>query len=190
MQSKNAINHEKADSLILELVRRNGGQMPMMKLLKLLYYVDFISMARLERTVTGGVYCAWEMGPVCLPVYHDIPKGDFKSVRIQENESATLVVPRNGDSTPEPLSKEEAAIVDYVWQRYGRYTGGYLSELTHQEIPWRSARENSEDLLDYDLADMEFGGIDLSEPIEEDEESLAALRELNAALSESPATIL
>lgn len=39
------------------------------------------------------------------------------------------------------FSKDEQEAVDFVVSRLRDWTGAQLSELTHSEAPWRSARE-------------------------------------------------
>lgn len=47
---------------------------------------------------------------------------------------------------PRPLSGAQLATVDYVVERYGRFTGQDLARLTHTEDPWRNLSESDEPL--------------------------------------------
>jgi hypothetical protein len=46
---------------------------------------------------------------------------------------------------PDALSARQRQLVDEIIDTYGRRSGGWLSELTHSEEPWRLARQGLPD---------------------------------------------
>ncbi len=116
-----ATAHDLAAYIIAKL-----GEMTAMKLQKLVYYSQAWSLVWDERPMFRDRIEAWANGPV-VPVLYQEHKGKFK-VR-----GWSL-----GD--PAALSRDAKATVDAVLDFYGPKTSQWLSDLTHNERPWREAR--------------------------------------------------
>jgi uncharacterized phage-associated protein len=99
-----------------------------MKLQKLVYY------SQAWRTVQSGVVLfedpikAYENGPVVGVLF-------FRHKGFRTVHPSTIGV---GD--PGALSVEESELVDSVLDVYGAMSAEQLSQLTHDELPWRAAR--------------------------------------------------
>lgn len=99
-----------------------------MKLQKLVYY------SQAWRTVQSGVVLfedsikAYDNGPVVGVLFYR-----HKGYR-------TVYPELIGVGSPELLSSDEADLVDSVLEHYGNMSAEDLSELTHEELPWRAAR--------------------------------------------------
>lgn len=102
-------------------------QMTNMKLQKLLYYSQCIYLALFDEPLFVEDIQAWRYGPVCPPAYHFYSKF----------EAQQLPIP-----TPEYIDEELKAVLEEVWQYFGRYHAYYLSDLTHLEFPWKKARKD------------------------------------------------
>lgn len=102
------------------------NQVDNLKLNKLLYYVQGWSLVRLGRPLFSDAIQAWDFGPVEPEVYHT-----FKCCGKNEIEEPS-------DTFDESrLSGDELELLIDVYQRYGRYTGWALKEMTHEKGgPW------------------------------------------------------
>lgn len=102
------------------------GTMTAMKLQKLVYYSQAWGLVWDEEPLFPERIEAWANGPVVYELYcrH---RGAFK------------VSEWNGD--PTQLSTEQAGTVDSVLKFYGKMSSQELSNLTHQEDPWKNARK-------------------------------------------------
>ena len=98
-----------------------------MKLQKLLYYCQAWSLVWDECPLFNSKIEAWANGPVVRDVFKTY-QGEYK-----------ISAEKLGDRTA--LKAVEQETVDAVLKFYGDKTGFYLSELTHQEKPWREARK-------------------------------------------------
>jgi uncharacterized phage-associated protein len=107
------------------------GRMTAMKLQKLVYYSQAWSVVWDERALFPEKIEAWANGPVVRDLY-DVHRGSFE---VSE-------WPR-GD--PGRLTREERATVDSVLDFYGGRSAQWLSDLTHREQPWLSARRGVPD---------------------------------------------
>lgn len=114
---------------ILEEHARTSGEVSMTtwKLQKLVYYSQAWSTVWDDAPIFSERIEAWANGPVCRDLY-DVHKGKFK-ISAQELPESSGKLTRNQKDT-----------IRQVLKHYGRKSAHYLSELTHQEEPWQSAR--------------------------------------------------
>ena len=98
-----------------------------MKLHKLLYYCQAWYLVYQEQPLFEEAIEAWRDGPVVPEVY------DFHRNRFALREW--------DEGDPENMEKSERKLVDAVLKVYGKMSGQQLSDRTHAESPWVSARE-------------------------------------------------
>lgn len=110
-----------------------------MKLQKLLYYAQAWALIWDEKPLFPAKIEAWANGPVVREV--------FKAYQGQYKISKA----KFGDKTA--LSASERKTVDAVLKFYGPKSGYFLSQLTHQERPWKDARAG---IAPGDLGDREI----------------------------------
>lgn len=115
------------------------GPMTAMKLQKLVYYSQAWHLVWDEKPLFTDRIEAWANGPV-VPVLYAQHRGRFA---LQRQERL------GGD--PTALTESERETIDLVLGGYGNATAQWLSELTHQEAPWRNARAEA------GLAEMQRG---------------------------------
>ena len=108
-------------------ILEQGGEMTAMKLQKLVYYSQAWSLVWDERPLFRDKIKAWENGPV-IPSLYAKHVGRF-------NVDRTVI-----KGNPDALTAEERETIDAVLGFYGDKTAQWLSDLTHQEKPWREAR--------------------------------------------------
>lgn len=111
-------------------ILEKGGEMTAMKLQKLVYYSQCWSLVWDEAPLFEEAIEAWSNGPVCPPLYA-AHKGRFK------------VSSGNIGGNPAALSEDQVATIDEVVSFYGEKTAQWLSDLTHLERPWQSARNRA-----------------------------------------------
>lgn len=113
------------------IIERCGieGQLPITtwKLQKLVYYAQAWSVVWDDERLFGEKIEAWANGPVC-PALYSVHRGQFKISDMKVGDSSRL-------------SQTQRETVDEVIRYYGGKSAFYLSELTHQEQPWLTARE-------------------------------------------------
>ena len=105
------------------------GPMTAMKLQKLLYYSQAWSLVWDEKTIFSKKIKAWANGPI-IPEVYQRHKGKFK---LEKNFFSSK---KKADFTT-----EQQETIHAVLKGYGNKSAFYLSELTHQEDPWKNARQ-------------------------------------------------
>jgi uncharacterized phage-associated protein len=101
--------------------------MTAMKLQKLVYYCQAWSLVWDDAPIFAERIEAWANGPVVRELY--------------ERHRGMFVVKQLSWGNPDALTPAERDTVDAVMQFYGDKPSQWLSDLTHQEPPWRDARK-------------------------------------------------
>lgn len=108
------------------ILERQGG-MTTMKLQKLIYYSQAWSLVWDGEPLFENEIEAWVNGPVVREIYN-AHAGQFRVGKWMK-----------GDSNQ--LSEAQKTTIESVLNFYGPKEAYWLSELTHQERPWKEARE-------------------------------------------------
>ncbi len=98
-----------------------------LKLQKLLYFAQAISLKEHNRTLFSEPILRWDYGPVVGSIYREYK--DFCDKPIVDAPTVNL------DKTTE-------RILELTYKKYGIYTANYLVTLTHNEKSWKDAEKN------------------------------------------------
>jgi uncharacterized phage-associated protein len=101
-----------------------------MKLQKLTFYVKAWGLVWDEEEIFPETFQAWATGAVSTALYSK-HRGLFKV-------HAGLFFSANTDN----IAPHHKSTIDNVLDFYGKYTAQQLSDINHQEAPWREARQN------------------------------------------------
>ena len=126
----------KATETVCELLERAGGQLNIMKLAKLIYLLDRMSLDRRGIPVVGGDYLSMRNGPVTSEVLDLINDGRLyrepdtrweQCITDRENHSVKL------EQSPgrEHLSDAELELIETLWQEHGLRDQWQLVEWCH-----------------------------------------------------------
>ena len=110
---------------VAQYILDNKGPMTTWKLQKLCYYSQAWSLVWDDAPLFKERIEAWANGPV-VPALYEKHRGQFTISRIGGHSEA--------------LDKDQRETIDAVLATYGDKTSQWLSELTHAEAPWQSAR--------------------------------------------------
>ena len=121
-----------------------------LKLLKLLYFLDFEHYRQTGNSVTGLDYYAWEKGPVPKDIFRSIedPKlldglSDYISTYIEEFESGTghkTIIKPKKVFDPKLFTKRELDILAKVAEIFLEATSDQMTEASHfKSLPWDRA---------------------------------------------------
>ena len=107
------------------------GPMTTWKLQKLAYYGQAWSLVWDDDVLFPEEIEAWANGPVVRELYH-AHRGKYRVSRLPRGEA-------------DALTGEQCETVDAVLEFYGDKSSQWLSDLTHMEAPWRTARRGVPD---------------------------------------------
>lgn len=99
------------------------------KLQKLCYYSQAWYYTFYQKILIDEKFEGWVHGPVNRTLWHALSKYGY------------LPVPSNEmDRKAKDVSQDVSDFLERVWATYGKFTGGQLEALTHQEQPWIKSR--------------------------------------------------
>lgn len=98
------------------------------KLQKLCYYAQAWCYALKGYKLTDTTFEAWAHGPVSPVLYERFKDFGYNTIRLCGN-----FIP--------PFDREDLELLESVWITYGNHTGNALEALTHNELPWKVARQ-------------------------------------------------
>lgn len=148
--------HDKFREVLLYLLEKTAGKhnVGMTVVYKLLYFIDFDYYEKYHEQLMGLRYMRNQFGPT--PVM-------FKALVDQMMEEESLVEVKSKFFTKDQtkflplksanlalLSGQEVSMIDDVIARYGDKTATELSELTHEDMPWKAAKSGED--LNYEHA--------------------------------------
>lgn len=113
---------------VAKYILEQHGEMTAMKLQKLVYYSEAWNMVWNEELLFTERIEAWANGAV-VPDLYFAHKGKFK---------VSVITFPHGDSNKLSISEKEN--INQVLNVYGKYSAQQLSDINHQEDPWKNAR--------------------------------------------------
>ncbi|RJF74089.1 Panacea domain-containing protein [Rhodopseudomonas palustris] len=125
--------HDVVDYIVVKM-EDAGERLNVLKLHKLLYYVQAWNLAFGKGRFFNNEFQAWVHGPVCRIIYDRFKdtKSMYSPVRRRDMRENFDV-----DALPNPVKRH----IDNILEAYAEYTDDQLEEMTHQERPWIETRE-------------------------------------------------
>ncbi len=118
------------------------------KLNKLLYYTDYEWIRNKGVSITGETYVAMQFGPVPKHIKETLERLEktqairIEKAKIGNYDQGRYVILRDPDLSV--FTSEEVAHLNSVARRFESWTAKQMSDLTHEDYPWQSARLGQE----------------------------------------------
>lgn len=166
---------EKATQAAARLLKKRGGQMSYMKLLKLLYLADRKALLEQLRPITYDRYVSMPQGPVLSQTYNlmvaeDTPNGGSYWRRFI-SEPVNYEVRLLQDAPRGELSAAQEQILDDIFEEFGKMGRWELVELSHHLPEWKDPQGSSVPISVHEV--LRAAGLEEAE-IEAVDEALAA----------------
>jgi len=114
------------------------GSMSHLKLQKLIYYVEAYHLAYFEESIIEEDFEAWVHGPVVREVWDNYKNFDsplFDSLELSKDEARKII-----KKIESILTEDQLDLINDVFRALGEKSSYELERLTHEEKPWREAR--------------------------------------------------
>lgn len=156
MVKHSKINEKKYKNVVLFFARKiRNGTLGKLKLMKLLYFLDFDFFEKYGRSITGDEYLRFERGPV--------PRMGEKMLKIMTGKEISIVKRRVADGYNDQMhiealkdfdvsvfTKEELLMLEEIASKWEKFSGTEMKHASHGEAPWIATKSN--DVIDYNLA--------------------------------------
>lgn len=146
---------ERFQSVVLYFCKAYSGVFKV-KLLKSLWYADFLNYKENATSITGARYLHWQLGPV--PENYELLLGDMIRLRMMWLENVEYKDGHDGEryhceAEPELtlLTKAEEEVLDSVVDSFRNLSGYQLWKKTHGEAAYKETADN--ELIPYSFAE-------------------------------------
>ena len=156
MVKASKIDEKKYKNAVLFFANKiRNGTLGKLKMMKLLYYLDFDFFEKYGRSVTGDEYLRFENGPVPRMAEKTLQQMRGKEIRIvnrrmpngyKDQQHIEPLIAFN----PSLFSREEILMMEEIADKWERFTGTEMKSASHGEAPWIATKPN--DVIDYNLS--------------------------------------
>ena len=141
-------NEAKAAQAAARLLKKRGGKMSYMKLIKLLYLVDREALRRWGRPVTTDRYVSMDHGPVLSTTLDLINLGPEPGMKSPWSELISApdeydVRLQTEDPPDDELSRAEEELIDEIFSQFGNMSRWQLVEHLHTLPEWEHPKGSS-----------------------------------------------
>jgi len=149
------VNEKKYKNAILFFAKKiQNGTLGKLKLMKLLYFLDFDFFEKYGRSVTGDEYLRFEYGPVPRMGEKMLKKMSGNEIRITNRKmpkgyNDQQHIEPLAEFNPKVFTKEEILMLEEVADKWEKFTGAEMKSASHGEAPWIATKQD--DVIDYNL---------------------------------------
>lgn len=141
-------NQKKFKTVLTYILKKVGGKpnIGMTAIYKLLYFIDFDYYEKFEEQLMGAVYIKNHFGPTPVMFAKIVAemkvKNEIEEVKSKFYNMEQMKYFLNPDYQIDltPLSAQEIKHIDWELRRLADKTAKELSELSHEDMPWRAAK--------------------------------------------------
>lgn len=145
-------NQKKFKTVLTYILKKVGGKpnIGMTAIYKLLYFIDFDYYEKFEKQLMGAVYIKNHYGPTPVMFGKIIEemksKNEIEEVRSKfyDKEQKKFFLNPEYEIDLTPLSAQEIKHIDWELRRLADKTAKELSDLSHEDMPWRVAKIGEE----------------------------------------------
>jgi len=141
-------NQKKFKTVLTYILKKVGGKpnIGMTVIYKLLYFIDFDYYEKYEEQLMGAVYIKNHFGPTPIMFAKIIDqmkaKNEIEEVKSKfyDREQKKYFLNPDYQVDLTPLSAQEIKHIDWELRRLADKTAKELSDLSHEDMPWRAAK--------------------------------------------------
>ncbi len=150
------INEKKYKNIILYFANNiRNGTLGKLKIMKLLYFLDFDYFEQNKESVSGDEYLRFDNGPIPRMAEKILKKMNGKEIKITRKK---IGFGYNDQQHIEPLkdfneslfSPKELRLLAEIAGKWEKLTGTEMKTASHGEAPWIATKPN--EVIDYNLA--------------------------------------
>jgi len=149
------INEKKYKNVILFFANKiKNGTLGKLKMMKLLYFLDFDFFEKYGKSVTGDYYLRWENGPVPKLAERILTRMDGSEIKISKrkvcagyNDQQHIEALKDFDL--KLFTKEELIMMEEVADKWNLFSGAEMKSASHGEAPWIATKPD--EIIDYNL---------------------------------------
>lgn len=142
-------NIKKATQVINFFCIKEGNEIDKLKLIKLIWLSDRYHLRKYGRFITDDIYFAMPQGPVPSSILDLIDTNIFtyEESELEYSKSFILLLNKTTVKSIAPLneiffSKTDLDVMEEIYSIYNKYSGKFLSEISHSFPEWVRHKED------------------------------------------------
>jgi len=149
------VNQKKYKNAVLFFAKKiQNGTLGKLKMMKLLYFLDFDFFEKNGRSITGDEYLRFENGPVPRMGEKFLKEMNGKEIKITkrkvgEGYNDQMHIEALADFDVNVFEKEELLMLEEIASKWEKFTGTEMKNASHGEAPWIATKPD--DVIDYNL---------------------------------------
>ena len=136
-------DYKKATQAINYLIKKEGGTIDKLKLIKLVYFADRYHLRRYGRPMVNDAYLAMPLGPVGSSVkdiaefsnFLDESERNYAGAFLATGATPNTVVSIN-EVDKDVFSESEIEALDFSYKKFGKLSASKLVDITHRYPEW------------------------------------------------------
>jgi len=150
------INQKKYKNAIIFFAKRiQNSTLGKLKMMKLLYYLDFDFFEKYGRSITGDEYLRFDNGPVPRMGEKILKQMNGKEIKITRRKIGNgyndqMHIEALVDFDVNVFEREELLMLEEIAGKWEKFTGTEMKNASHGEAPWIATP--SDGIIDYNLA--------------------------------------
>lgn len=150
------INEKKYKNAIIFFAKKiQNSTLGKLKMMKLLYYLDFDFFEKYGRSVTGDEYLRFDNGPVPRMGEKILKEMNGREIKITRRKIGNgyndqMHIEALVDFDMNVFDREELLMLDEIADKWEKFTGTEMKNASHGEAPWIAAAPDG--VIDYNLA--------------------------------------
>lgn len=150
------INNKKYKNAILFFANKiKNGTLGKLKMMKLLYFLDFDFFEKYGQSVTGDEYLRFDKGPVPRNAQRLLDEMNGNEIKITRRKVGDGLKDQQHiealqDFDLDAFEKKELMMLEEVADKWERFSGSEMKSATHGEAPWIATIPDG--VIDYNLA--------------------------------------
>ena len=149
------VNEKKYKNVILFFAGKiQNGTLGKLKLMKLLYFLDFDFFEKYGKSITGDEYLRFENGPIPRMAEKILKQMSGQEIKITRKKVADgykdqqhIESLRSFDVSM--FTGEELLMMEEIADKWEKFSGTEMKNASHGEAPWIATKPN--DIIDYNL---------------------------------------
>jgi len=146
---------EKATEASLQFIAREGGRINVMKLIKLIYLLDRLSIQRRSIPVVGGIYFSMRNGPVTSELLDLVNAGELAGEEgsrwealIADRKNHEIAIRGSASLERDSLSDSEIELIDEIYAEHGAKDQWQLRDWCHERCGEWTPLQNGRERID------------------------------------------
>lgn len=121
------------DYFLSKTTNDDDAKLTNLKIQKLIYYAQGFHLAIFDNELYQDEIEAWQHGPVCPTIYHDLKQFGSNTIPCDECKKDFGSI----------FNEEQMELLDEIYDIFGQFSAWKLRDMTHEEPTWMNNKDSA-----------------------------------------------